>query len=182
MNREETKKVLHILSTAYPKYFEKITTTGKMYQIDLYECMFYEYPVEIVIAALKSYIKVNEYPPSIAGLQKQIDLIMPAEHDNAVDLWNALAKVCKHGSRVTQEEFNALPEPIKTWCGDVAQIKELSQMDAATFNSVIRGQFLKTIPTITERKKVRAALPQSVTAALNDNIKQIGEFSNGRKN
>ncbi len=177
MDREETKKVLKILSTAYPRYFDDMSKADKIDQIDLYESMFSEYPVEVVVVALKAYIKDNEYPPSIAGLQKQINLLLPNPAEDAIELWNVLAKTCKHGSRVTQEEFDALPEPIKAWCGDVAQIKELSQMDAVTFNSVTRGQFLKTIPVIVERKKACDALPESVRMMIeNRDVKQIGGF------
>ena len=68
MNREEIKKVLKILSTAYPMYFADMSKEDKIDQIRLYQDMFGKYPVEVVIVALKNYIKANEYPPSIAGL------------------------------------------------------------------------------------------------------------------
>ena len=177
MDRDETKKVLKILSTAYPRYFANMSKADKIDQIELYQSMFAEYPVEVVVVALKAYIKDNEYPPSIAGLQKQINLLLPNPAEDAVELWNVLAKTCKHGSRVTQEEFETLPEAIKAWCGDVGQIKELSQMDAVTFNSVTRGQFLKTIPVIIERKKACEALPESARTMIeNRAITQIGGF------
>lgn len=174
MNREETKKVLKILSTAYPRYFADMSKEDKIDQINLYQDMFGECPVEVVIVALKNYIKANEYPPSIAGLQKQIGLLEPKQ-DDAVELWNILCKACSRGSIFTQKEFNELPAPIKAWCGDIAQIRELSQMDAATFNSVTRGQFLKTIPVIVERQKAQAALPESARKLLEGEfVKRIG--------
>lgn len=180
MTREETKKVLKVLSTAYPKHFANMSKADKLDQIDLYESMFAEYPAEIVVAALKAYIKNNEYPPSIAGLQKQIDLILPSREEDSIELWNVLAKVCKRGSRVTKEEFSELPETIRAWCGDVAQIKELSQMDAATFNTVTRGQFLKTVPTIVERKKACEALPESIRRQIkNETEKRLLERLQG---
>lgn len=154
MNREETKRVLKILSVAYPRYFSGMSKEDKVDHINLYMDMFGGYPVEIVLPALNNYIRHNEYPPSIAGLQRQIDLLSP-QKDDATELWNILAKACRRGSVMTQEEFEQLPEPIQAWCGDVAQIKELSQMDSATFNSVTRGQFLKTVNLITERQKAQ---------------------------
>ena len=48
-------------------------------------------------------------------------------------------------------------------------------MDAATFNSVTRGQFLKTIPVIVERQKAQAALPESARKLLGVGfVKQVG--------
>lgn len=165
MNREETKKVLKVLATAYPKYFAGMDTSEKLDQIALYEAMFGTYPVEVVVSALHAYIRVNEYPPSIAGLQKQIDLMLPDE-DNAAQLWNQLSEACKRGSVMTEEEFQELPEPLKKWCGNVSQIRELSQTEKSVFNSVTRGQFLKTIPQITERLKVSKQLPEHVKTML----------------
>lgn len=166
MDREETKKVLKVLSVAYPKYFANMSKGDMVDHINLYLAMFGDYPAEIVVTALNNYIRHNEYPPSVAGLQRQIDLLKP-QQDSAVDLWNVLVKACSRGSVMTQEEFNRLPEPIKAWCGDLAQIRELSQIGAATVNSVIRGQFLKTVPVIIERQKAQKLLPENVKLLLN---------------
>ena len=164
MNREETKQVLKVLSTAYPRYFADMTKADKIDQINLYMDMFCEYPTQIVIAALHSYIRHNEYPPSIAGLQKQIDLLI--HKDDKMELWNTLAAACSRGTRMTAEEFETLPESIREWAGDVGQIKELALMDSVTFNSVIRGQFLKTIPQIIERQEAKKKLPAETRRLL----------------
>lgn len=164
MNREETKQVLKVLSTAYPRYFADMTKADKIDQINLYMDMFGEYPTQIVIAALHRYIRHNEYPPSIAGLQKQIDLL--THKDDKMELWNTLAAACSRGTRMTAEEFETLPESIREWAGDVGQIKELALMDSVTFNSVIRGQFLKTIPQIIERQEAKKKLPAETRIVL----------------
>lgn len=164
MNREETKQVLKVLSTAYPRYFADMTKADKIDQINLYMDMFGEYPTQIVIAALHSYIRHNEYPPSIAGLQKQINLL--THKDDKMELWNTLAAACSRGTRMTAEEFETLPESIREWAGDVGQIKELALMDSVTFNSVIRGQFLKTIPQIIERQEAKRKLPAETRKLL----------------
>lgn len=164
MNREETKQVLKVLSTAYPRYFADMTKADKIDQINLYLDMFGEYPTQIVIAALHSYIRHNEYPPSIAGLQKQIDLLSCM--DDKMELWNTLSAACSRGTRMSAEEFDALPEVIREWAGDVGQIKELALMDSMTFNSVIRGQFLKTIPQLIERQEAKKKLPAETRKIL----------------
>lgn len=172
MDREDTKKVLKILATAYPRYFANMDKGDKIDQVNLYLDMFGGYPTEAVVVALKSYIKDNEYPPSIAGLQKQIDLLLPDEN-NAVELWNILAKAVKRGSIVTQEEFNRLPKPIRTWCGDLAQLRELGMMDISAFNTVTRGQFLKTVPVLVERENAQGQLTQEIRDMLSRAVKSL---------
>lgn len=164
MTLQETQKMLVILKKAYPRYYTESTKEEVQKTVLFYHDMFSEYPVEIVITALKNYIKVNEYPPTIAGLQKQIDLL--THKDDKMELWNTLAAACSRGTRMTAEEFETLPESIREWAGDVGQIKELALMDSVTFNSVIRGQFLKTIPQIIERQEAKKKLPAETRKIL----------------
>ena len=164
MEKTKKKKLLEILKTAYPKTYQNITEEQARNMLSLYFDMFKEYETEIVVVALKNYIKVNEYPPSIAGLQKQIDLL--THKDDKMKLWNTLAAACSRGTRMTAEEFETLPESIREWAGDVGQIKELALMDSVTFNSVIRGQFLKTIPQIIERQEAKRKLPADTRKLL----------------
>lgn len=165
MEKSETKKLLEILKTAYPKTYQNITEEQARNMLSLYFDMFKEYETEIVVFALKNYIKENEYPPTIAGLQKQIDLII-SDEDTDIELWNTLSAACSRGTRMSAEEFDALPEVIREWAGDVGQIKELALMDSVTFNSVIRGQFLKTIPRLIERQEAKKKLPAEARKIL----------------
>lgn len=167
MTLQETQKVLMILKKAYPRYYTESTKEEVQETLLFYHDMFSEYPVEIVVTALKNYIKVNEYPPTIAGLQKQIDLII-SDEDTDIELWNEFEKACRKGSRITQEEFESLSDPIKKWCKDVSQIRELSKLDTGTFNTVIKGQFLKTITKIKEREKALKEIPYEVRQKLSE--------------
>ena len=167
MTLQETQKMLVILKKAYPRYYTESTKEEVQETLLFYHDMFSEYPVEIVVTALKNYIKVNEYPPTIAGLQKQIDLII-SDEDTDIELWNEFEKACRKGSRITQEEFESLSGPIKKWCKDVSQIRELSKLDSGTFNTVIKGQFLKTITKIKEREKALKEIPHEVKQKLSE--------------
>ena len=167
MEKSETKKLLEILKTAYPKTYQNITEEQARNMLSLYFDMFKEYETEIVVVALKNYIKANEFPPTIAGLQKQIDLII-SDEDTDIELWNEFEKACRKGSRITQEEFESLSGPIKKWCKDVSQIRELSKLDTGTFNTVIKGQFLKTITKIKEREKALKEIPYEVRQKLSE--------------
>lgn len=174
MTRDETKKVLKVLNTAYPEHFSKMTRDEKLDQIDLYQTIFGGLPVEIVVSAVCTYIKTNEYKPTIAGLQKQVDLI--AENKNeAADLWNTLAEACRKGSVLTQEEFNMLPWPIKRWCGNISQIRELAKTESSIFNTVTRGQFLKAVPQLMEREKAVEQIPDGVKQILKLEVKSLAE-------
>lgn len=169
MLKEDTNKLMKTLSTAYPDKYDRFTDKKKAETMSLYFKIFGSYPTEIVVLALSNYIKENQYPPTIAGLQEQIDLLLNTE-DTDSELWNRVAKATANSLWNGQEEFNKLPPECQKWLGSPAQLKELGMIDSATLNTVVRGQFLKTIKDIKAREKAQQSLPQEVRQIIEANI------------
>ena len=155
MNREETKQMLKILSVAYPRTYAGYSEQQKTETVDLYFALFGKCETEIVVSALCNYVKSNQYPPTPAGIQAQIDLILSTD-DSAIELWNTLAKAVRNGYYGYEEEYNKLPEVCQKWLHCPEQLKELAVVDFSTLNSVIRGQFLKTIGEIQKKEKANS--------------------------
>lgn len=156
MTTGETEKALEILSLAYPSAFEGMTRTKLAATAKLWHKALAKYSWERVEAAVNDYILTNEYPPTIAGLIKKLD---SQTEGTDIELWNEARKHITY--YITKEDFEAIPEPIKTWFGSPANIKELSQMPLDTLNTVIKGQFLKTIGTVVDRQKSQKQLENS---------------------
>lgn len=174
MKREDIQKVLFILQNAYPNTYRKMTAEEMTQQIEFYLDMLGEYETPIVVAALKNYIKKNQYPPTIAGLTEQIELLLVKDTDQ--DKWNLVVKACKNGSYGSIEEFNKLPLDCQRWVGSADNLKQLSQLDPNTFNTVTKGQFLKTIHEIQEKTAVREKLPQNIKDLLDGGLKQLPDL------
>lgn len=173
MNRDETKQLLKILSTSYPNHFKDMSKEDKLDQIDNYQLFFGEYESVVVAAALKNYIRVNQYPPTVAGLQEQIDLILKTD-GTAEELWNKVYKAICNSGYQAQEEFENLPACCQKWLGGASALKDLGMTDINVVNTVTRGQFLKTIGEIKDRQEVQDKLPDNVKQALTGAL-QIGE-------
>ena len=92
MNREEIKQAIKIISTAYPRAYRDMSTEEKQGMLALWEMHFSEVPRAVMGEAIKNYTAVNEYPPTIAGLKKQVDLIMSNTEDDKEELWKAILK------------------------------------------------------------------------------------------
>ena len=157
MEREETKQLLKILPVAYPDYYSKFTSQQKTETVNLYYDLFGKYETVIVVPALYNYIKTNVYPPKPAGIQEQIDLLMP-NSETSVELWNMLLKAVSNGYYGYEEEYNKLPEVCQKWLHCPEQLKELAVIDISTLNSVIRGQFLKTIGEIQKKENAKRGM------------------------
>ena len=86
MLKEETKQLLTILEVAYPSNYRNLNPEERRNTLVTYYDMFAEYPTELIVMALKNYIKVNQYPPTIAGLREQAE--MHQDKDTPVVHWN----------------------------------------------------------------------------------------------
>jgi hypothetical protein len=176
MKIQETQKLLDILKVSYPTTYKAMEKKEASDTIKLYHDFFGEYETPIVVAALRNYIKKNQYPPTIAGLQEQIDLLLNAE-DTDSELWNRLSKACKNGLYGSDEEYNKLPPECKRWVGSPNALRELAMVDTDTFNTVVRGQFLKTIGQIKNSERVQKALPPEVRKVIESSILKQLPFS-----
>lgn len=153
MKKEETKQLLEILKVAYPRNYANITQQSAREILSLYYDIFKDVPTETVVMALKNYIKANKYPPSIAGLWEQVELL--TETSTAETLWTAIEKAVRNSTYNSKEEFDKLPEECKQFIGSAKALKELGQMDGGTLNTVTKGQFIRTVGDIKRRTKAR---------------------------
>ncbi|MDD4565527.1 MAG: replicative helicase loader/inhibitor [Eubacteriales bacterium] len=178
MRLEETQALLDILKKAYPSAAAyKLTTKEEIKEtIVFYHGFFGVYETPIVVAALRNYIKKNQYPPTIAGLQEQIDLLLNTE-DTDSELWNQLSKACKNGLYGSDEEYNKLPPECQRWLGSPNTLRELAMVDTDTFNTVVRGQFLKTIGQIKSSEQVQKTLSPEVRKVIESSIYKQLPFS-----
>lgn len=153
MTLQETQKLLVILKKAYPRYYTESTKEEVEETLMFYHDMFKDYPVEVVATALKNYVKVNKYPPTIAGIIEQIELL--TDNNTAETLWTAIEKAVRNSTYNSKEEFDKLPEECKAFIGSAKALKELGQMDGGTLNTVTKGQFIRTVGDIKRRTKAR---------------------------
>lgn len=171
MQREDIAKVLFLLETAYPNTYKGMNKEQKTQQIDFYLEMFGEYETPIVVVALKNYIKKNQYPPTVAGLTEQIELLTKTDTDS--ELWNAIAKACRNGYYNSLSEFNKLPKECQLFVGSPEALREMSQIEPSTFATVTKGQFLKSITQIKKRENAQKSLPEEFKNMLDHKAKLL---------
>lgn len=167
MNRTEIKALLQILSSAFPTHYKKLSIDEMKAQVSLYEMMFADDDGQIVTVALKNYIAKEKYPPTIAGLKAEINLLTQGGDDEVTGLWNELVKAVRNSSAYSQDDFNKLPKPLRLWLKDTRQLKELGMLSPETFQTVTRGQFFKTMSAVVEREQAVAMLPAEIKDKLN---------------
>lgn len=173
MKENDIKQLLTVLKLNYPATYRDMSIEDRKALVALWLDAFGGLEMEVVGHALKNYIKANKYPPTIAGLQEQIDLLIGT--DNTDQLWQQLMKAIRNSGRYAREEFEALPQECKEFVGSPAELRALGNTDLATVNTVTRGQFYSRVKHIKEQKKAQEQLPEAVRDRLNQALQIGGE-------
>ena len=163
MTREETKKMILYLHMAYRDFCGDKDLTSV---VNIWHDAFKDYDVKVVEIAAKNYVKTNEFAPTIAGVMKQIRQISKTETET--DLWALIQRAASNGIYNSAEEFEKLPPECQSFVGSADALKELSQIDMATMETVVKGQFLKRVEAIQSHQEVQKGLPAEVRRAIEE--------------
>ena len=163
MTREQTKKMILYLHMAYRDFCGDKDLTSV---VNIWHDAFKDYDVKVVEIAAKNYVKTNEFAPTIAGVMKQIRQISKTETET--DLWALIQKAASNGIYNSAEEFEKLPPECQSFVGSADALKELSQIDMATMETVVKGQFLKRVESIQSHQEVQKGLPAEVRQAIEE--------------
>ena len=166
MDRNGTKKLLEILKMSYPSSYKSMTSEEASRTVDLYAEMFAEYEEIIVAQALKNYVRANQYPPTIAGIIEQINML--SSELTPVDLWNELHKAVRNCGYRVREAYAELPDPVRRWVGSPGSLREIAFCDSAIVATVIRGEFLKSIGDVIKSEQARRGLSGEVRRAIEE--------------
>ena len=171
MSREEAIKILSILKAGYPNFYKDMSKQDGLNTIALYQEMFANCDIKIVAIAIKELINSFKYPPTIADIKnKMYELCNKDDEKSPSELWSNLLKAIRNGYYGYLEEFEKLPLEVKEFVRDPRQLQEFAQMDSSTVNSVVKGQFLKQIEIIKQRKREESImLPEAKEILKNIN-------------
>lgn len=95
-----------------------------------------------------------------------------ASGDNLQEYWKIAWKaICGNKSR---EAWEALPPEVKEWFGSMDAMIRMGE-DENTIESVVRGQFYKTFPTILEQTRTRKNMPESLQNKIREQLPEKKE-------
>ena len=164
MTREECKKLLRIIVDSYPNY-----KPGNIAEtVDVWTYMLSDYKYQDIAVALKAYILTDTsgFAPSIGQLVQMLNKAKEPEQLNELEAWALVSKALRKATYYAEEEFNKLPPLVQKAVGDPSQLKNWSQSDMKSVETVIQSNFLKTYRTITKREQELQAIPENVRKLL----------------
>ncbi len=167
MNLQETGTVLDVLETAYPRMFSGPGAVDRTKALGLWAKMFEDDRVDLVAAAVKSYIAtdVKGFPPHIGAIKNAMHQLSSAGGLDAAQAWELLREAASRSGYGAREEYDRLPPEVREMTSP-GQLFEYSQMDADVFASVIGSNFQKAYRVRQESRRRDALLPPEVKRVI----------------
>lgn len=113
MTREETIKVVAVLSISYKPYFEKFSKDELDMYINTFHACLNEYDFKDVQIATMNHIKTNKYAyPNIAEINS---LLAPKIKIDCEKMWSIAMKNCRADMKYAKANYENLDESIKPY-------------------------------------------------------------------
>ncbi|MCI9247476.1 MAG: hypothetical protein HFJ30_10360 [Clostridia bacterium] len=162
MNKQETTQIITLLAGNYDSIAKKDKIQKQLMINTWYECLN-DLDYKLVLQAVKKTIIESPYPPTIHDVRKNaINMIKPTIARTAIEAWEEAYRMICGGGYMTQEQFEEYSPEVRSFFGNVRQVKELSQCDTDTVNTVVKGQFLKQYEILVSREEKQKLLPQQM--------------------
>ena len=171
MTISETSKIMDILLTAYPKW-----GVDKHDALILWSQLFVDEPVEVVAAAVKTFITTDEkgFPPVI-GQIKAIIAKAQVNDINELEAWDRIYQAISNGKYGALEEYNALPPILKKVVGSPRQINLWANTPDDELSTVVASNVMRAYRAELERAKFERSLPSDVRNILTgETVKMLG--------
>lgn len=168
MTREETVKIIRIMSDCYPNY----KPSNLSETVNVWQMMLNEYSYNQVSITLKAYVTsdTSGFAPSVGEIVAKIQLVSQPQELDGMAAWGLVSKALRNGTYGAVEEFNKLPPLVRQAVGMPDNLKNWATSDYQTIETVIQSNFLRTYETAVKRANEINRMP--------DNIKSLIEKTN----
>lgn len=168
MDRAETTKLLALIRATYPMFYRDAPDMEAV--VSIWQDMFAGDPFIAVQAAFKAFVTTDTkgFPPHIGALKERIDTLKQKDELTEMQAWALVKKALKNGYYGHNDEYAKLPEDIQVCLGDAKMLRDWSQMDTETVDSVVASNFMRSYKARAGHAKEMRKLPEDVRKLFMD--------------
>lgn len=181
MNKKETSKIIAVLMASYPNFLNNKGTDDIQATINVWNDMLTDYSYQEVSLAIKACITQGRsgFAPSIGQvIDKILSFRNQGNEMTEQEAWNHVSKAIRNSAYHATEEYEKLPEPVKQIVTP-SQLREWSQMDAETVQSVVASNFMRSYKVKLSSNREYQALPNDVKKLISGTPVMIEGEKNG---
>ena len=156
-------------------YYRDKTKEELNVSVSLWTEMFADDDINLVKAAVKSYIAndTKGYPPVIGQIKNSLYKLSEPEQMSEVEAWGLVSKAVRNAYYNSVDEFNKLPPIIQKTIGSADRLREWSQLDIQTVQSVVSSNFMRSYKAKSQTEQEYKKLPSDIKQLLNNTTLQI---------
>lgn len=164
MTREETVKIIRIICGSFPNF----KPSDLSETVDIWNMMLYEYTYNQIAGALKSYILADStgFAPSIGQLIAKVKTIEEPAQLNESEAWGLVSKAIRNGYYGAVEEFSKLPPLVQKAVGIPDNIRNWSQTNIDSVETVIQSNFLRAYRVEAQRAAEISKMPSDIKTMI----------------
>lgn len=176
MNLKETAEVLAIIHATYPQTVAQ-TDNALRAKMNVWQEIFTEEPVSVVMAAAKAFIATDTrgYMPAPGQIKEQIAAIKNQAEITEQEAWDMVMEALRNSAYNSQVEYAKLPEEIKRAVGSHNMLKSWASVDHNELQTIIASQFKNAYKAIIAKKRSLEKIPEKVKAIAAEEGKKLIE-------
>lgn len=175
MTRDEVKQILMRIQTTYPNW-------KPQGDLSLVINVWHEYlegfSYREILGAVKAYVMsdTSGFAPSVGQLISKLQDMTKTEELGELEAWAMVSKALRNGYYGAETEFEKLPPLVQKAVGSPMNLRNWSQSDLKSIETVVMSQFLAAYKTERKRESEMAMIPANVKlemqgrAMLSENI------------
>ena len=171
MTRDETKQILMRIQTTYPNWKPQGDLS---LVIDVWHEYLEAYTYGEILGAVKAYVlsDVSGFAPTVGQLVGKLHGMMKAIEPDVGELeaWALVSKAIKNGWYGAEEEFEKLPPMVQKAVGTPANIRNWSQTEMKSIETVVMSQFLSAYKAECKRANELSKIPNNVKLELQNRM------------
>lgn len=172
MTREETIKLIGIITMAYPNFDKFRDEKHIRSMVSVWADMFAEDEAGLVALAIKEHISTSKWPPSIAEIRELMTRIVNPNIIPPDEAWEIVAKYLYVAGENCHRDYHAdLPKPIAESIdaigyGQLYALHVAYARGSSSKAGLDRVAFLQTYEEKMERQRRKAMLPESLRQSI----------------
>lgn len=162
-----TREQFAVLTKGMKAVYSQATFIPDQDAFNVWYSLLQDLEYEVLSRAIQKHMLTVKFPPTIADIRESAAQFVPQVQElTELEAWGMVRKAISNSGYNSVEEFNKLPEPVQKAVGNPANLKEWSQMDVDTVESVEASHFVRNFRAVQAREKEMQKLPENIRNQL----------------
>ena len=165
MRQEEFRALVKAMKAVYaqPTFIPDTAAMNVWYEL------LKDIPYDRASVAIQKHMCTSSFPPTVADIRKNAYEVVTDTTMNDTEAWNIVYKAICNSGYNSEAEFAKLPPLIQKAVGSAAMLKEWSQMEVDTIQSVERSHFARNYRAAVENNTQESQLAPHVKSWIEQN-------------